>query len=102
LAGEFLGHFGGFLNEGLRWNDFALGYRSTRIWLDGLEDLGIDGSLATGARGAVDERYDAAWNTGMGTRSLRSLDRRDRRRVWRTAWHTGGVIVRELRHRAPY
>jgi predicted acylesterase/phospholipase RssA len=102
LAGEFLGHFGGFLNEGLRWNDFALGYRSTRIWLNGLEELGIDGALATSARAAVDDNYKPEWNTDMGTKSFRSLDRADRWRFWRTALHVGCVIVRELRHKAAY
>lgn len=33
LAGEFLEHFGGFLSEELRRNDFALGYRNANDWL---------------------------------------------------------------------
>ena len=34
LAGEFMFHFGGFLDESLRQSDFDLGYLSTLRWLE--------------------------------------------------------------------
>jgi predicted acylesterase/phospholipase RssA len=34
LAGAFLGHFGGFLDERLRASDFDLGYESTLRWFE--------------------------------------------------------------------
>jgi predicted acylesterase/phospholipase RssA len=96
LAGEFLAHFGGFLNERLRLNDFALGYRSVREWLRGLEDLKVAPRLAEHARAAVDGRYDSSWDTHAGSATLRSLPLSDRWRFVRVAAHTLGVALREL------
>jgi hypothetical protein len=56
LAGEFLGHFGGFLDERLRESDFALGYDCMVRWLEGdagLADHGLDPILnRTAIKGA--------------------------------------------------
>ncbi len=56
LAGKLLLSFGGFLDEGLRWSDFALGYTATLNWMEyglarcGLDtewcDVALDGALA--------------------------------------------------------
>jgi hypothetical protein len=47
LSGELLFHFGGFLDEKMRRNDFDLGYRSTLKWLEGggLTDAGLSAEL---------------------------------------------------------
>jgi predicted acylesterase/phospholipase RssA len=96
LAGEFLLHFGGFLNERLRWNDFELGYRSVQEWLKGLEALGVDPADGDVARAAVDQGYDPRWKTGWGRRTLRTLPWQDRLEVGRLAMHLGRVTVGEL------
>ncbi len=96
LAGEFLSHFGGFLNERLRWNDFALGYRSTLVWLENLQELGIEPRSAQRAVDAVADRYDPAWETGAGTETLRSLPLEDRFRFARLVGHVARVAAGEL------
>jgi hypothetical protein len=96
LAGEFLLHFGGFLNERLRWSDFALGYRSMQKWLERLEEFGVDPANAESARRAVSERYESAWATGWGAQTLRSLPWRDRLQVGRLALHMARVVIGEV------
>jgi predicted acylesterase/phospholipase RssA len=101
LAGEFLLHFGGFLDERLRWHDFALGYRSMQAWLTGLEGLGVAQAPAELARNAVAARYEEGWNTGWGTRRLGNLPWRDRLQFVRLAEHVIRVLLGELLHRRP-
>jgi predicted acylesterase/phospholipase RssA len=96
LAGEFLFHFGGFLDERLRWSDFSLGYRSMQTWLEGLEGFGLTAEDAKIAQAAVAAGYRAEWNTGWGTKRLKSLPWRDRLAVWRLAAHIGRVAAGEL------
>jgi hypothetical protein len=96
LGGEFLNHFGGFLNERLRWNDFALGYRSMQSWLGNLQDLGVEAHLARRAQDAVSARFDPAWETGWGAKTLRSLPLHDRFRFARLLVHVARVAVGEL------
>jgi len=96
LAGEFLLHFGGFLDERLRWHDFALGYRSVQAWLSGLEEIGVAHDTAEQARTAVALGYKEEWNTGWGTRKLGNLPWRDRLQFVRLAAHMTRVIVGEL------
>lgn len=102
LAGEFLGHFGGFLDEPLRWNDFALGYRSMRIWLDRLEEIGVDAAAARRARAVVDERFERGWNTAMGEATLKSIPSRAKWQFRRVALHTASVAGRELLNKGDY
>ena len=96
LAGEFLFHFGGFLDERLRWSDFSLGYRSMQVWLEGLEGLGLAPEDAATAREAVADRYREEWNTRWGMKRLKTLPWRDRLDVWRLALHTGRVAAGEI------
>jgi predicted acylesterase/phospholipase RssA len=96
LAGEFLFHFGGFLDERLRWNDFALGYRSMQVWLEGLEALGIDPGDAEVARDAARTTYRPAWNTGWGGKTLKSLPFEDRVEVARLVGRIARVSSGEL------
>jgi predicted acylesterase/phospholipase RssA len=99
LAGEFLAHFGGFLNERLRLNDFALGYRSMQEWLRGLEELNVAPRLAERARAAADGRYESSWDTHTGSARFRSLPLSDRWRFVRVAAHTLWVAIKELANR---
>jgi hypothetical protein len=92
LAGEFLGHFGGFLDRRLRSHDFALGYRSTMTWLKddarGLQALGVTPDTARAACKAADDVYEAnaaTWETHMGAATLGSLGLRARLQVARLA-----------------
>jgi Patatin-like phospholipase len=59
LSGEVLFHFGGFLDEGMRRNDFDLGYSSTIAWLTqgGLTSAGLPGSLAEEALASAADAY---------------------------------------------
>jgi hypothetical protein len=96
LAGEFLLHFGGFLDERLRWHDFALGFRTTQTWLASLEQLGVAHDAAEKARAAVAKGYKQEWNTGWGTRRLGNLPWWDRFQFARLAAHITRVVVGEL------
>ncbi|MGZ8578513.1 MAG: patatin-like phospholipase family protein [Actinomycetota bacterium] len=103
LAGEFLLHFGGFLNERLRWSDFDLGYRSMQVWLEGLEALGVDPARAAHARDAVAERHQEGWKTGWSTRTLGTLPWKDRLQVGGLLAHMARVVAGEVlsrKHRA--
>ena len=59
LSGEVLFHFGGFLDEKMRRNDFDLGYRSTLKWLEdgGLTDAGLTAELNEQAKAAAQNSY---------------------------------------------
>jgi len=59
LSGEVLFHFGGFLDEKMRRNDFDLGYRSTLKWLEdgGLTDAGLAAELNEQAKAAAQNSY---------------------------------------------
>jgi hypothetical protein len=59
LSGEILFHFGGFLDETMRRNDFDLGYRSTLAWLEagGLNDVGLDTAAIDTAKQAAAAGY---------------------------------------------
>jgi len=96
LAGEFLMHFGGFLDERLRWSDFELGYRSVQEWLKSLEELGLEPTDAALAREEVAQRYEPRWRTGWGTRKLRSLPFRAKADVGRLSLHIGRVAIGEV------
>jgi hypothetical protein len=99
LAGDFLAHFGGFLDQPLRENDFSLGYRSMLCWLenDGLAAHGLDPQLSQIAVAAVvsarekwTEREGRSWAEGLGETTLKSLPRSSRWRLYcvgvRSAW----------------
>ncbi len=59
LSGEVLFHFGGFLDENLRRNDFDLGYSTTLAWLasGALTDAGLPRDLAAQATEAAQTAY---------------------------------------------
>jgi Patatin-like phospholipase len=96
LGGEFLMHFGGFLDERLRWNDFELGYRSVQGWLACLEELGLEPADAALARDEVARRYEPRWKTGWGTRKLGSLPLGAKADVGRLSLHIGRVAIGEV------
>lgn len=105
LAGEFLHHFGGFVDEVFRSSDFALGYRSMQVWMNGptgLEAMGLDADLAGDARSAVESAWVTAWDTKQGKASMHDLPppsaneredrdqyRRLRRHILHVLWHEG-------------
>ncbi len=59
LSGETLFHFGGFLDEEMRRNDFDVGYASTLAWLTagGLAEAGLDAAASDEAVAAATTAY---------------------------------------------
>jgi predicted acylesterase/phospholipase RssA len=105
LSGEVLFHFGGFLDEEMRRNDFDLGYRSTLQWLSpesGLEEAGLSADLAERALAAAKEGYTPGqgWEkTGKTTvTSLLAMH------PWQTARLAGKVthvLLHDFLHHPP-
>ena len=110
LAGEFLGHFGGFLDERLRENDFALGYRCMMAWIgeqQGLGKQGLPSSLTdVAARGAESARdtwsatTGRSWEQGLGGATLHSLSLSKRLKLYRIAWRSARIVFNQIRHGA--
>jgi predicted acylesterase/phospholipase RssA len=99
LAGEFLAHFGGFVDVDLRWSDFALGYDSMLKWMEqGWTDR-IDNDAVKTIRDAAGAGRKPEWSKpGEGTKSLKTLGWRDKLSIARLAVHIGHVIEHDLRH----
>lgn len=78
LAGDFLSHFGGFLDERHRSNDFAAGYRSMLLWMRsptrGLAARGLDAAGAEAACDAAGSYDPAAWESEPADARLRPRD----------------------------
>ena len=101
LSGEFLFHFGGFLDKDLRQADFDLGYSSTLRWLSdgGLRGHGrLDDSSATQALEAARAAYqpDDTWRH-LAETTFGSLSTMDKLQALRLAAHitrvvTGGLV----------
>lgn len=107
LAGAFLGHFGGFLDERLRENDFALGYRCMLRWLDddqGLERHGLDQELSRKAVDAVhsaqsawEEHNGREWITDLGGSTLANRPLRQKLAVLRLALRSAVIAFNDVR-----
>ena len=100
LAGRFLMAFGGFLNQALRENDFAVGYDSMRAWMagdDGLAARGLDTELATAALHDVDAaRAARAWRTDVGGMTLKARPLREKLAVLRLAARSAAIVVNDV------
>jgi hypothetical protein len=76
LSGEVLFHFGGFLDQQARHNDFDLGYASTLEWLSqgGLTSAGLPAGHADRALTAAEAAYQPqdGWKT-TGSRTAGTL-----------------------------
>jgi hypothetical protein len=108
LAGEFLGHFGGFLQQDLREHDFGLGYRCMLAWMEqgGLtDDCRLDENLARVAvQGAKRAREDwesgnHEWRHDLGDASLSKLPLRVRLRLYAVAARSALIVFKQLRPR---
>ncbi len=106
LAGDFLGHFGGFLAQRLRESDFALGYRCMLQWLEGeeLSRCGLSDDLrAVALDGATEAREQwrtsagRAWVTGLGAASLSTLPRREKRQLYKVALRSAWIVFNQIR-----
>jgi hypothetical protein len=100
LAGEFLAHFGGFLEEDLRLSDFFLGYRSMQQWMEeGWERNGLDSVSAQAIRDAVADRFDPVWKDAhAGEKSLGSLGWKSKIGFARLVLHVGHVVDHDMHH----
>lgn len=107
LAGDFLGHFGGFLDERLRENDFALGYRSMISWLNGpagLAQQGLESELgevavaaAEASRAAWSRKAGRAWVQGLGEETFKALPIRTRLRLYVVALRSARIAFNQIR-----
>lgn len=84
LAGDFVGAFGGFLNQEVRRSDFNLGWKSTRAWAEQtLGTYGYDNDDVQSVLDVLDEHDEHNWADvtpdGDGIDQLSVLDR------WRLA-----------------
>lgn len=100
LAGEFLGDFGGFLNEDLRRHDFALGFDTGSHWLE--RSLGAF-ELPDGADEAALERVRAErrseWDrVDHGDTGVADLGLREQLKLGRFVAHVLEVVIRESVH----
>jgi predicted acylesterase/phospholipase RssA len=106
LGGDFLGHFGGFLDVKLRENDFAAGYRSMLCWMEGggLADHGLAPDAAqaaiAGANAAREEwqARNAPWVEDLGDANLPSRPWRQRWQVYRLAFRAARIAFKQVRH----
>jgi predicted acylesterase/phospholipase RssA len=111
LAGEFLGHFGGFLNPQLRENDFAYGYRSMVCWMkspSGLAFHGLEPGLATRAVDGADEarrewirRAGRPWVEDQGATSLSARPFKEKLAVLGVAARAAAIVFRQILSKHP-
>jgi hypothetical protein len=93
LAGDFLFHFGGFVDEDFRRHDFLVGWSNMRTWLgQRAARHGLDAALVE-----VDRRHgELGWELTDENPSLGSLPLGDKWQLVRTAAHVGRVITHDL------
>jgi hypothetical protein len=104
LAGEFLGHFGGFLEKRFRENDFEVGYRCGLAWIkDSLLAQGLEPRLAEcglhGAQRAREEwreRHGRAWDSQSGGASISGLPMREKLQLLRLAFRSLRIAIHQL------
>ena len=105
LAGEFLGHFGGFLEERLRRSDFHVGFRSAIAWVThpqrGLAAYGIAADEIAGAVEAAKAKLAlvAGAEEPAGDVTLGRLGPRAWMRLGGVALHAISVVRYGIRHR---
>lgn len=100
LSGEFLFHFGGFLDRKLRMADFDLGYLSTLAWLE-QGGLGASGHLSEDLEATALHAAKAAYSPGdsykdLGKTTLGGLSAMDKLQAVRLAAHLTHVIIAGL------
>jgi predicted acylesterase/phospholipase RssA len=111
LAGEFLWHFGGFVDVKLRQHDFDLGYRTVTSWLEGsrpLRDHGLDHTADARALFAAKAAYkpsepsatsdDASEAPSLGSTTLGSLELGQKLGLLSMAGHIARVIRHDVTH----
>jgi len=93
LAGDFLFHFGGFLDEEFRRHDFLVGWSNMRTWLGRHAPRhGFEPALE-----AVDRRLDQlGWTLTEQNPSVGSLTVGQKLDLARAAAHVGRVIAHDL------
>jgi predicted acylesterase/phospholipase RssA len=99
LAGDFLFHFGGFLEVRFRQSDFALGYRNMRYWLaHGLPSY-LPGVDLAPCLSAVDTAYaELGWDgIRLGGAKLADLGFGDKWELAELAAHVSRVVIHDLR-----
>lgn len=97
LTGDFIGAFGGFLDQSIRRSDFALGWSCTRAWVDqSLEQTGIDRQVVDAILDDIDEA------SRLGLDDVAVTDQSGGKLSWSGRWRlvalaarVGHVLVRE-------
>lgn len=104
LSGDYLAHFGGFLDERYRSSDFAAGYRSMLEWLchpqRGLAARGLSAQLASAASRAAGSRYADGWETGTAGSSRAQLGLAGRLELLIVGLRAALIATLDLRRRA--
>lgn len=97
LAGDFIGAFGGFLDTGIRRNDFVLGWASTKGWLpQAFERHGVDDERRDAVLTELDRRRRHDWSeVALSEEGIDHLDRSGRWQLALLAAQAGRVLVSE-------
>lgn len=97
LTGDFIGAFGGFLDQSIRRSDFALGWSCTRAWVDqSLEQTGIDRHIVDAILGDIDEASKLSLDdVVVSDQSGGKLSWSGRWRLVALAARVGHVLIRE-------
>ena len=98
LAGEFLFHFGGFLDVRFRENDFALGYGNMQCWIETELEKHLQGAGdLDAAKAAVAGRANPEWaNLELGKASIGTLSIAEKWEVSKLALHVAHVIASDI------
>ena len=100
LAGEFLFHFGGFIDVKFRQSDFRLGWGNVRSWMKECLPGYIDRKHMDLALRAVDAAYEALdWKVPYeGGASWGTLSWSEKAELVRLAGHIAHIVERDVRH----
>jgi hypothetical protein len=100
LAGEFLFHFGGFIDVKFRQSDFRLGWGNVRSWMNEALLGYVDRERLDAALRAVDLGYEGlGWSVPYeGEASWASLSLTEKAELVRLAGHVAHIVERDVRH----
>lgn len=98
LAGAFLFHFGGFVDQRFRQSDFTLGYNDAREWVASRLPVYLKGVDLAPALDEVDARFRSlGWQSvSAGGANLKDLTWPEKWRLVELALHVANVLREDL------